>query len=111
MPEHINELERLSKYYGITDVDKIKKFIEEHTEILDYSTEIAPLLNNYFPDYPKIIEFCEDSKTSDLDFLMIYIKGSVFDEDYKTLRKFKREALYRSKYSKNINGSVCVELW
>lgn len=111
MPKHINELDRLSKYYAITDIGKIKKFIEEHAEILDYITEISPLLNNYFRDYQKIIEFCEDSETSDLDFLMIYIKGSVFDEDYETLKKFKREPLYRSKYSKNINGSVCVELW
>ena len=95
-----------------TNFDKlIKNFIGKHSEIIDYIHEITPLLNNYFPDYPKIIEFCEDSKTNNLDFIMIYIKGSVFNEDYKTLKKFKREALYRSKYSKNINGSVRVELW
>ena len=42
---------------------------------------------------------------------MIYIEGISFDEDYEKLKKFKNEPLYLSKFSKNINGLVCVELW
>ena len=41
----------------------------------------------------------------------MYIKGSIFEEDYEILTKFKKEPLYKSKFSRNINESVCVELW
>ena len=41
----------------------------------------------------------------------MYIKGSIFEEDYEILTKFKKEPLYKSKFSRNIKRSVCVELW
>ena len=44
----------------------------------------------------KIIEFCEDSETSNLNFLMIYIKGSIFDEDYEVLKKFDIDKEYNA---------------
>lgn len=80
-------------------------------KILGFINEITPLINDYFPDYKKIIEFCKDPELNELDFIMIYIEGISFDEDYEKLKKFKNEPLYLSKFSKNINGLVCVELW
>ena len=111
MPDMDDNFDELSKNYTITDIDKVKNFTKNHNEILDFIHEITPLLNDFFPNYQKIIEFCEDSESRKLDFIMIYIKGSTFDEDYETLTKFKNEPIYKSKFSKNINGLVCVELW
>lgn len=101
----------LSDNYTICKESKLKEFIEEHINILDFIFEITPLINDYFPTYQKIIELCEDPEFSELDFVMIYIKGSSFDADYEILRKFENESLYQSKFSKNINGLVCVGLW
>lgn len=106
--ERFNEL---SDNYTICKESKLKEFIEEHLNILDFIFEITPLINDYFPTYQKIIELCEDPEFSELDFVMIYIKGSSFDADYEILRKFENESLYQSKFSKNINGLVCVGLW
>lgn len=111
MSSYDDNFDKLSKDYTLENYDKIKNFIKNNDEILDYIIEITPLLDNYFPNYQKVIEFCEDPEFSDLDFIMIYIKGSIFDEDYEILTKFKKEPQYKSKFSKNINGSVCVELW
>ncbi|WP_295610099.1 hypothetical protein [uncultured Methanobrevibacter sp.] len=111
MSSYDDNFDKLSKDYTLENYDKIKNFIKNNDEILDYIIEITPLLDNYFPNYQKVIEFCEDPEFSDLDFIMIYIKGSIFDEDYEILTKFKKEPLYKSKFSRNINGSVCVELW
>ena len=97
-------------YTGI----KIMSFNERFKELSDNYTiffEITPLINDYFPTYQKIIELCEDPEFSELDFVMIYIKGSSFDADYEILRIFENESLYQSKFSKNINGLVCVGLW
>lgn len=106
-----DRLKELSDNYTICKESKLKEFIEEHINILDFIFEITPLINDYFPTYQKIIELCEDPEFSELDFVMIYIKGSSFDADYEILRKFENESLYQSKFSKNINGLVCVGLW
>ena len=105
------KFEKLSKNYLIIDKDKVKNFIKEKDKILDFIHEITYLINTYFPDYQKIIELCEDPEFSNLDFVMIYIKGSDFNKDYEMLKKFEKEPLYKSKFSKNINGMLCVELW
>ena len=105
------KFDELLKNYTLGNSGKITNFIKEHEGIIDYITEITPLLNDYFPNYQKTIEFCEDNESSDLDFLMIYIKGCDFDEDYQVLSRFKNEPIYKSKFSKDINGLVCVELW
>ncbi|WP_298524175.1 hypothetical protein [uncultured Methanobrevibacter sp.] len=111
MPDNDDNFNKLSNDYTITDIDKVKNFTEGHDELLDFIHEITPLLNDYFPNYQKIIEFCEDPESRKLDFILISIKGSKFNEDYETLTKFKNEPIYKSKFSKNINGLVCVELW
>ncbi|MDO5814026.1 MAG: hypothetical protein Q4Q18_00170 [Methanobrevibacter sp.] len=90
--------------------EEVKAFIEKHAEILDYIEEITPLIDDYFPKYSKIIEFCKDPEFDRLDFVMIYIKGESFEKDYETLNRFKEEPLYISKFSRNIKGLVCVEL-
>ena len=105
------EFEKLSKNYTLQDIEKIKCFIKNHKIILSYIHEITPLINTYFPHYQKIIEFCEDPEFSDLDFIMIYIKGRSYDEDYENLKRFENEPLYMTKFSRNINGLVCVDLW
>lgn len=110
-PDIDEEFERLSKTYDIHEIHSVNSFIEQHKNILGFINEITPLINDYFPDYKKIIEFCKDPELNELDFIMIYIEGISFDEDYEKLKKFKNEPLYLSKFSKNINGLVCVELW
>lgn len=110
-PDIDEEFERLSKTYDIHEIHSVKSFIEQHKNILGFINDITPLINDYFPDYKKIIEFCKDPELNELDFIMIYIEGISFDEDYEKLKKFKNEPLYLSKFSKNINGLVCVELW
>ena len=110
-PDIDEEFERLSKTYDIHEIHSVNSFIEQYKNILGFINEITPLINDYFPDYKKIIEFCKDPELNELDFIMIYIEGISFDEDYEKLKKFKNEPLYLSKFSKNINGLVCVELW
>lgn len=105
------EFDKLSKDYTIHDIGDVKSFIEEHENILNFIHDLTPLINTYFPKYEKIIEFCKDPEFSDLDFIMIYIDGESFDDDYETLTRFKNEELYMSKFSKKINGLVCVDLW
>lgn len=105
------EFEKLSKNYTIHNGAKVKSFINQHENILDFIHELTPLINEYFPDNQKIIEFCEDPEFSDLDFVMIYIESSVYEKDKEILDKFKNEPVYMSKFSKNINGLLCVELW
>ena len=105
------EFEKLSDNYTLQDKEKIKNFIKNHENILSYIHEITPLINNYFPHYQKIITFCEDPEFSELDFVMIYIKGFSYDEDYKNLKRFENEPLFLSKFSRNINGLLCVDLW
>lgn len=105
------EFKKLSKNYTLHDMGKIKCFIEKHKIILDYIHEITPLINDYFPNYAKIIAFCEDPEFDELDYISIYVQGSSLDEDWEILKKLKNEPIYMSKFSKNINGLVCVDLW
>lgn len=102
---------KLSKNYEIHDSNKIKCFIKKHENILDYIHELTPLINEYFPNHGKFIEFCEDPEFKDLDFLMIYIECTAYEKDKKILDEFKNEPLYMSKFSRDIRGLVCVELW
>ncbi len=111
MKDFDKRFEELSNNYTLHDVEKLKTFIKEHGNIMDFIFEITPLINKYFPNYEKIIEFCEDPEFSNLDFVMIYIVGCSFDEDYKILKSFENEPLYKSKFSRNINGLLCVGLW
>lgn len=106
-----DEFDKLLKNYEIRDSEKVKNFIGNNEDILDYIDEITPLINRYFPNNRKFIEFCEDPEFSDLDFVMIYIECSIYEKDKKILAKFKNEPLYMSKFSRNIHGLVCVELW
>ncbi len=105
------EFNELSKNYKIHNKSNVKLFIKKHENILPFIQELTPLLNKYFPKYEKIIEFCKDPEFSDLDFIMIYIDCDSYETDYEKLVKFKNETLYMSKFSKKINGLVCVELW
>ncbi|MBQ6218481.1 MAG: hypothetical protein IJJ47_02000 [Methanosphaera sp.] len=105
------EFEKLSKNYTVQNGAKVKNFIKQHENILEFIHELTPLINDYFPNYQKIIEFCEDPEFSDLDFVMIYIESSAYEQDKEILDKFKNEPVYMSKFSKNINGLLCVELW
>lgn len=105
------KFEELSKNYSLHNVKQLKTFIKKHENILDFIHGITPLINKYFPNYKKSIEFCEDPEFNDLDFVMIYINCSIYEKDRKTLEKFKNEPLYMSKFSKKINGLVCVGLW
>ena len=106
-----DKFERLSKNYNIENINEVKSFIKQHDNIISFINELTPLINGYFPNYEKTIEFCEDPEFSDLDFIMIYVNGNDYDTDRITLEKFKDEPVYMSKFSKNINGLVCVELW
>lgn len=85
------KFDKLSKNYKIHDIASVKSFIEEHENILNFIHDLTQLINTYFPRYEKIIEFCKDSEFSDLDFIMIYIDGKSFDDDYETLTRFKNE--------------------
>lgn len=111
MNDFDKKFRELSKNYNLHNVKKLKTFIKEHEHIMDFIFEITPLINEYFPNYEKIIEFCEDPEFSNLDFVMIYIVGCSFDKDYKILKNFENEPLYQSKFSRNINGLLCVGLW
>ena len=108
-----DEFEKLSDNYDMHDSDDVKRFMEKHEHILGYIHELTPLINRYFPNHEKFIEFCPDPEFSDLDFVMIYIAAqeSDYDSDYELLKKFKNEPLYMSKFSKDIRGLLCVELW
>ena len=106
-----NDFAKLSNNYEIHEIDKVKSFIKKHENILDYIHELTPLINEYFPYNTKFIEFCEDPEFSDLDFIMIYIKSNEFNNDYEILKRLKDEPLYMSKFSRNIRGLLCVELW
>lgn len=101
----------LSNEYVTNNEKQVKTFIKKHSSILDYVHELTPPINRYFPNNKKTIEFCKDPEFEDLDFMMIYIHTDSFDEDYETLNHLKEEPLYLSKFSKKINGLVCVELW
>ena len=102
---------KLSQNYEIENSDKLKEFIKKHENVLEYIRELTPLINKYFPNNEKSIEFCEDPEFDDLDFVMIYIECSIYEKDKKTLDEFKKEPLYISKFSRNIRGLLCVELW
>ena len=106
-----DKFDKLSKDYDIHNRDKLKSFINEHEIILDYIHELTPLINKYFPNHEKFIEFCEDPEFSDLNFVMIYIECLIYEKDKKTMNQFKNEPLYMSKFSRNIKGLLCVELW
>lgn len=106
-----DEFNKLSNYYDIEESNKLKNFMKKHENTLDFIHEITPLINEYFPNYDKVIEFCEDPEFKDLDFIMIYIKGNNYQKDELILEKFEKEPLYKSKFTKNIYGLVCVELW
>lgn len=105
------ELHELSKKYPLENPEEIREFLKNNEKILPFINEITPLINEYFPDYDKLIEFSEDPEFSELDYLLIYIKTKNYKQDNETLKKFKDEPLYLSKYSKKINGLLCVELW
>lgn len=105
------ELVNLSKDYTIHDKKEMLNFMEKHSDIPVYIREITPLINEYFPKYRKNIRFCKDPEFNDLDYIMIYIECSDYKKDKKTLEKLKNESLYLSKFSKKINGKVCLELW
>lgn len=111
MSDFDKEFDELSKNYNIHNENHVKVFIKKHENILPFIHELTPLINKYFPQYTKIIEFCKDPEFSDLDFIMIYINGDSYEKDYEKLVKFKNEPLYMSKFSKKIKGLVCVELW
>ena len=83
------EFEKLSKNYTVQNGAKVKNFIKQHENILEFIHELTPLINDYFPNYQKIIEFCEDPEFSDLDFVMIYIESSAYVQDKVILDKFK----------------------
>lgn len=106
-----DNFDNLSPNYDMHNKDKVKSFIKKHTEILDYIHELTPILNEYFPNHEKFIEFCEDPEFSDLDFVMIWIECSIYEKDKIILDQFKNEPLYLSKFSRNIKGLLCVELW
>lgn len=106
-----DEFDKLSKSYTIHEYNDVKCFIRKHEKILPFIHELTPLISEYFPNKEKIIEFCKDPEFSDLDFIMIYVECDDFDKDIIILEKFKKEPLYMSKFSKKINGLVCVELW
>lgn len=95
-----DEFNKLSKNYTIHEYNNVKGFIRKHANILPFIHELTPLINDYFPNKEKIIEFCEDPEFSDLDFIMIYVDSNSFNEDYETLKIFKKEPLYMSKFSK-----------
>ena len=101
----------LSKYYQLYNPEKLKSFIRDHENALEFIHEIVPLLDEYFPDYDKCLEFCEDPEFESLNFIMINIKCIDFKKDKPTLRKLKKEPLYMSKFKRKINGLVCVGLW
>ena len=105
------EFEKLSENFTVHNKSKVKHFIKQHENILEFIHELTPLINDYFPNYKKIIEFCQDPEFSQLDFVMIYIESSAYETDKEILDKFKNEPVYMSKFSKNINGLLCVELW
>lgn len=106
-----DEFNDLSKHYTLENSYEIKNFIKKHEKILGFIHEITPLINEYFPNYEKLIEFCKDPEFKDLDFVMIYIKGVNYEKDSQTLDKLEKEPLYMSKFSKKINGLVSMEIW
>lgn len=106
-----DEFEKLSKSYIIHEINDVKSFIKQHENVLSFIKDITPLLNEYFPNHEKIIEFRRDPEFSDLDFIMIYVECENYGKDNIILEKFKDEPLYMSKFSKKINGLICVDLW
>ncbi|MBQ8016860.1 MAG: hypothetical protein IJ258_02015 [Methanobrevibacter sp.] len=106
-----DEFDKLSKSYTIHEYNDVKGFIRKHENILPFIHELTPLINKYFPNHRKLIEFCKDPEFLDLDFIMIYVECNDYDKDRITLDKFEDEPLYMSKFSKKINGLVCVDLW
>lgn len=106
-----NEFDKLLKNYRIHEANDVKLFIKQHENILGFLHDITPLINEYFPNYEKIIEFRKDPEFNDLDFIMIYVESNDYDKDSIILEKFKDEEIYMSKFSKKINGLVCVDLW
>lgn len=74
-PDFDDEFDKLSENYAINQINDVKCFIEKHENILEFIHELTPLIDEYFPDYRKIIEFCKDPEFSDLDFIMIYVDG------------------------------------
>ena len=106
-----DEFNKLSNYYDIEEPDKLKNFMKKHENTLDFIHEITPLMNEYFPNYDKVIEFNEDPEFKDLNSIMIYIKCSDYQKDRLTLNKFIKEPLYKSKFAKKIYGLVSVALW
>ncbi len=55
-PSIDENFDKLSNY-EIADIDKVKGFIGKHTKILDYIHDLTPLINDYFPNHGKFIEF------------------------------------------------------
>lgn len=105
------EFDKLSKSYKIHEINDVKSFIKQHENVLIFIQDITPLIDEYFPNNEKIIEFRKDPEFSDLDFIMIYVESENYGSDNILLEKFKDEPLYMSKFSKKINGLVCVDLW
>lgn len=99
------------RHYTIEESEKIIEFVEKDLKILDFIYEITPLLDEYFPNYEKLLELCEDSEFKDLNSIMIYIKGNDYPKDKLILNKFVKEPLYKSKFEKKIYGLVSVSLW
>lgn len=77
------EFDRLSGNYELHNTSKLKSFTKKHENILGYIHELTPIIEKYFPNYGKFIEFCEDPEFSDLDFVMIYIKCWNYKKDKK----------------------------
>lgn len=101
----------LSQYYELYNPEQLKSFIRDRENALEFIHEITPLMNEYFPNYDKVLEFCEDPEFESLNSIIIYIKGNDYHKDKLILNKFVKEPLYRFKFAKKINGLVSVSLW
>ena len=70
-------LSELYRHYTIEEPEKIIEFVEKDLKILDFIYEITQPLEEYFPDYEKVLEFYEDSEFECLNKIMIYIIGVI----------------------------------
>lgn len=110
---HDKEMEKLSESYKIHNAQLVREFILNNNGLLQYISEITPIVNNYFPNYQKCLTFCRDPEFGELDDITIYINSfmSSFDEDWEKLDKLERELFYLQKFPTKIKGLVSLDLW
>lgn len=108
-----DEIEKLSKIYGIHKTQQIKDFLIDNVELIPYIDTIAPIIDNHFPNCKKCMTFCKDPEFDELDDITIFL-GSLkdeFDNDWKKLDKLEKELFYLSEFSTKIKGLISVDLW